>query len=438
MSRHDELIRVVQRLAACRDTEALLTLLRESARSLTVDELALLQALADSTTAASANVQLIDSLREAGRRKDEFLALLAHELRSPLVPLRNALHVQRLQPDDAASTARAREIMERQLQHLSGMVDDLLDVSRLTCGKVELHRERLDLGRVVREVLDERRGELSAADVTLHAEAPRTPLWVNGDAARLAQALGNLLDNAARFTPGGGFVTVRLAADAARDQAVLTVRDSGIGIDGAMLPRVFEAFAQADRSLDRSGGGLGLGLSVVRGLIELHGGTVEASSDGTGRGALFTLRLPRMAEPAALKAWSTVSAPAAASRGRILVVEDNRDAAESLRMLLEISGYEVSLAANGREGVQAAQALRPAIVLCDIGLPEMDGLEVARALRANPITALAHLIAVTGYGSDADRQRTTEAGFDAHLVKPVDPERLIGELAMVGASSRPR
>lgn len=254
-------------------------------------------------------------------------------------------------------------------------------------------------------------------------QLPQMPVWVKGDSTRLAQVLGNVLDNAKKFTPNGGTVTICLTVDTQEQQAVIVVRDTGIGIEVDILPHIFETFAQADRSLDRSRGGLGLGLAVAKGLLELHNGTIEATSEGSGCGTQVTIRLACESELSA-----NTEPTLTKTHIRILVVEDNRDAAESLRILLELCGYEVTVAFTGLEGVKAAETLRPDIVLCDIGLPEMDGFDVARTLRRNPETAVARLIAVTGYAAQEDRQRSLAAGFDVHLVKPVDPAVLLGHL----------
>ena len=386
-------------------------------------ELEIMQAIGDSASVAMANVQLIESLMEANRRKDRFLAMLAHELRNPLAPIRNALHILRLHPDEAVTTERAQQMMERQVRHLAQIVDDLLDVSRITQGKITLHQERLDLTRLIRQSAEDRRGLLNTAGLRLDMQLPQMPVWVKGDSTRLAQVLGNVLDNAKKFTPNGGTVTICLTVDTQEQQAVIVVRDTGIGIEVDILPHIFETFAQADRSLDRSRGGLGLGLAVAKGLLELHNGTIEATSEGSGCGTQVTIRLACESELSA-----NTEPTLTKTHIRILVVEDNRDAAESLRILLELCGYEVTVAFTGLEGVKAAETLRPDIVLCDIGLPEMDGFDVARTLRRNPETAVARLIAVTGYAAQEDRQRSLAAGFDVHLVKPVDPAVLRGHL----------
>jgi CheY-like chemotaxis protein len=266
--------------------------------------------------------------------------------------------------------------------------------------------------------------------LTLHLDLPQTPIWVKGDSLRLSQVLGNVLDNARKFTPRGGRVALRLAAEEESDRAAMRVSDTGIGIPRDVLPRIFDTFIQADRSLDRATGGLGLGLSIARGLVEMHGGTIEASSAGAGQGTEVVIRLPLEPEPPPLEA-PPASPSRAEKRSRVLVVEDNRDSAEMLRRMLERTGYQVTVAFTGPEGVEAAQAIVPQVVLCDIGLPGMDGCEVAQALRGNPATSRARLIAVTGYGQEDDRRRTREAGFDVHLVKPVDPQEL---LLQIGAA----
>jgi signal transduction histidine kinase len=361
-------------------------------------------------------------LAEADRRKDEFLAMLAHELRNPLAPIRNGLEILRLAGPDVQLQQEARDLVERQVRHLTRLVDDLLDVTRITRGKVRLQRQRLDLARLVRTTTEDRRPTLEQAGLRLELELPETPLWILGDPTRLAQVLSNLLDNASKFTDRGGAVRVRLER-APGPQAVLAVQDTGIGLEATMLGRLFEPFAQDDRSLERTGGGLGLGLALVKGLALLHGGEVHAVSEGPGKGAEFRVRLPVEQEPTAV---SEMPAPSQTLREqlRILVVEDHPDSAESLRLFLELLGHKVQVAHTGPEGVKAAGQWKPEVVLCDIGLPGLDGYGVARALRRDPATAGARLVAVTGYGQEEDRRRAFEAGFDHHLTKPVGPEQL--------------
>ena len=392
----------------------------------TDEEMETLQALGDSAALALDNARMIEELRDASRRKDELLAMLSHELRNPLAPLRNALHLLALHiQGDGGTAAKALQTMDRQLRHLSRIVDGLIDMARLKNGRVTLEQERLDLGLLVRQVLDDRRSLLERAGLALETDLPGEPVWVWGDAVRLAQVAGNLLENAQKFTPPRGRLCVSLAAE--NGQASLTVRDTGVGIAPELLPRIFDVFAQGAQPLDRQGGGLGLGLSLTRRLVELHGGTIEAASAGQGQGTELTVRLPRhsdLPEPPPAVPEEIPEPPAAAVPVRVLVVEDNVDAAESLGMLLQIWGYEVTLSFTGDDAVSAAERVRPGIVLCDIGLPGMDGFEVAGLLRQSPATASALLIALTGYGQEEDRSRALESGFDLHLTKPVDPANL--------------
>ena len=365
-----------------------------------------------------------DELRDANRRKDEFLAMLAHELRNPLAPIRNGLHVLRLRADPA-TIERMRDMMERQVTHLVRMVDDLLDVSRLARGSVTLQRERIDLARTVRVCAEDRRRLFEQVRIELVIDVPAGPVWVLGDATRLTQVLGNLLSNAIEGTPAGGSVWVELRLDSAASCAVLSVRDNGAGIAADVLPHVFDVFAQGD---DRHGAGLGLGLATARGLVELHGGHIEAMSTGpsTGTELRVTLPLPPLETEVDRPA---VGAGDARDRRRVLVVEDNADAADSVRMLLEMFGYDVTVTYSGQAGIEMAKRVRPHAVVCDIGLPGMDGYAVAVALRGDPETSHAHLIAVTGYGQDDDRRRAFAAGFDEHLTKPVDPQALLDRLS---------
>jgi PAS domain S-box-containing protein len=367
----------------------------------------------------------VNELALADRRKDEFLAMLAHELRNPLAPIKNALHVLRLKSGDWQTVDRVREMMERQVGHMGRLIDDLLDVSRITQGKVKLKVERLDLARLSRECAADHRAEFEAARVALAVRAPETPVWVTGDATRLTQVIDNFLTNALKFTNPDGQVSLAVAT--AGDRATLSVRDTGIGIEPEVLPTVFDVFAQADKSLDRSRGGMGLGLAIVKGLVELHGGAVTARSEGLGRGTEMLVELPVEPEPKALAPLAD-RRPGAGRPIRVLVVEDSRDSAESLRLLLEATGHEVRLAHSGDEGVRAAGQWRPDAVVCDIGLPGMDGFAVARRLRQDPATAGAKLIAVTGYGRAEDVEKALAAGFDDHLVKPADPGRLLEKL----------
>jgi PAS domain S-box-containing protein len=356
---------------------------------------------------------------EAARRKDEFLTLLAHELRNPLGPVRNAARLLQLRTDPE-TLARAGELIERQTGHLARLVDDLLDAARVSRGKVRLRLERLDLAGLVRRVVEDHRPVLEQAGLTLTVDA-EGPLWVRGDADRLAQVVGNLLHNAGKFTPGGGRIDVRLGRDA--HGAVLSVRDSGAGIHAEMLPRLFDMFSQGASNPMRGQGGLGLGLAMVKGLTELHGGSVEAHSPGPGCGSVFVVHLQVEATPSTCVVPALALTPAPEPR-RVLLIEDNADAAASLRLLLELAGHRVEATDNGTEGVARARAFHPDVVLCDLGLPGLSGFEVARTLRADPAMARVRLVALTGYGRDEDRRQARAAGFDEHLVKPIDPDTL--------------
>jgi PAS domain S-box-containing protein len=374
------------------------------------------------------------ALHEASRRKDEFLAMLAHELRNPLAPIRNAVQVLAMIGPDEATFTQARDLIARQVSHLARLVDDLLDVSRITQRKILLRKERLDLVPLVRAAVEDHRALIEGGGVRLSVELPRQPVMVSGDPTRLSQIVGNLMHNASKFTDAGGTVTVRLTTEdesqsAADATAVVSVRDTGIGMDKEILARLFEPFSQADRSLARSRGGLGLGLALVKGLVELHDGRVEAVSAGLGRGSELIVRLPLERPVPAINSDPVLSAPANGS-ARVLVIEDNRDAAESLRMLLTLAGHQVSVAHSGQLGLNLARQTPPDIVLCDIGLPGgMDGYDVARALRKDIQLAAVQLIALSGYGQEEDQRRARQAGFDRHLTKPVDPVALLALLA---------
>jgi signal transduction histidine kinase len=388
-------------------------------------DLALAIDLAARAAIALDNARLYQNIQQEDARKNEFLAMLAHELRNPLAPIRNAVQVLKLTGTPDPMAAQARDMIDRQVTHMARLVDDLLDMSRLARGKIYLRKERLDLARLVRDTIADYRSLLAEAGLELRLVLPEAPVYVDGDATRLSQVLGNVLHNASKFTDASGTVTVRLLQDKEQPEgvslsALLTVRDTGIGMDRAMVERVFDTFSQADSSLDRSRGGLGLGLALVRGLVQLHGGDVDAASAGLGRGTEITIRLPlsgTVVPSAPCNAPIEPGAPA----NRVLVIEDHVDAAESLRLLFTMTGHTVEVAHDGPGGLQAARAFRPQVVLCDIGLPGgMDGYAVARAIRRDPALAAVRLIALSGYGQDDDRRRSHEAGFDAHLIKPVD------------------
>ena len=359
----------------------------------------------------------------ANRAKDEFLAMLGHELRNPLAPILTALQLMRLR--SVAGAERERTIIERQVKHVVSLVDDLLDVSRITRGKVQLRRERLDLAEIVAKAIEMTSPAIEERRHMLRVDVPRG-LPVNGDAARLAQVAANLLTNAAKYTDPGG--TIVVAAEEDGPDVVLTVTDSGRGIDPDMLPRIFDLFSQERQEIARSEGGLGLGLAIVQSLVDAHGGTVEARSDGKGRGAEFVVRLPRAAEGVADAALqrdgSAVAGPSPRPGRRILVVDDNPDAAQLLADSLQALGHRTRVAFDGPSALDAAVEFAPDVALLDLGLPVMDGFEVAQRLRALPQLGGVQLVAITGYGQEVDRQRTREAGFDEHMVKPVDLDRL--------------
>ncbi len=364
--------------------------------------------------------RLRNQLAEADLRKNQFLAMLGHELRNPLAPLRNALHIlQRLGPDQP-DTTWATDVIERQTALMTRLVNDLLDVSRITSGKVRLHKEPVNVAAVVaravemsRQLLDDRRHELTVA-------LPDEPAWLDADPMRLTQVLANLLNNASKYTDEGG--RIRLTVEREGGEAVLRVRDTGVGIAAEMLPRVFDLFTQADHSLAHAQGGLGIGLTMVHSLVEMHGGSVRGFSAGLGQGSEFVVRLPLLAEPPAAadaeEEDNGLRIPP--SPRRVLVVDDNRDGSNSLALLLKMRGHEVQVAHDGATALVTALAMRPEVVLLDIGLPDLDGYEVARRLRNEAGTKEALLVALTGYGQEDDRRRSREAGFDHHLVKPVD------------------
>jgi two-component system CheB/CheR fusion protein len=367
-------------------------------------------------------------LAEADQRKDEFLAMLAHELRNPLAPVLHALELLRLAGGDPADVERARAVLDRQIRHLVRLVEDLLDISRITWGKIALRTERVELVRIVASAEEIARPQLEMRRHRLTIALPPEPVWLDADATRLAEVLANLLDNAAKYTPEGG--SVWLTAERALTQVVIRVRDTGSGMSPQVLARAFDLFAQGEPTLDRPHGGLGIGLTLVRRLVELHGGRVAAASDGPGLGTEVTLWLPVAAEPAASRPEPL---PAAAPRGeprRLLVVDDNLDAAESLALLLAAQGHEVRRAHSGPEALAVARDFVPEVILLDIGLPGMDGYEVARSVRGDRALRHCQVIAVTGYGRDEDRRRSREAGFDHHLVKPVTLAALKAVLAL--------
>jgi PAS domain S-box-containing protein len=360
-------------------------------------------------------------LREADRRKDEFLATLAHELRNPLAPIRNGLQLLGLAEPGSDVAEQARAMMERQTRHLVRLVDDLLEVSRITTGKLELRKAPVDLAAVLRSAVETSRPLVEAGGHTLTIEVPPQPIVVEADAVRLAQVAANLLNNAARYTEPGG--RIELAARREGGEAEVSVRDNGIGIEPAMLARVFELFTQGGHAPAHGQGGLGIGLTLARTLVELHGGRIEARSAGRGQGSEFIVRLPVIAAQAIAEEPVAPPGPAGTPR-RILIVDDNVDAARSLSMLLAAMGHEVQVAHDGAAALDQARAQCPDLLLLDLSMPGLDGFAVASGVRADPRLAGVRIVAVTGRGDERDRQRCREAGFDEHVVKPVAPERL--------------
>lgn len=366
--------------------------------------------------------RMVQELREADQRKSDFIAVLSHELRNPLAAIRLSLDVMEYGAPGSEEAVGARRIIDRQVGQLVHLVDDLLDVTRVTQNKIHLQRQRLELNELVRATVDDNRRHLERDGVRVEAKLANAPIHVDADGVRIAQVLTNLLANAVQYTPPGGMATVSVSSDPA-GAAVLRVTDSGIGIDPALLPKLFEPFMQAEVPLARSGGGLGLGLTLVKGLVELHGGSVSASSAGKGQGAEFVVRLPR-ADEVARAARAATPASAFPARRRVLVIEDAADVAAAMRLVLELSGHQVVVARNGADGIAAAYALRPEVVLCDIGLPGVDGYEVARAFRADPALREAFLVALSGYAQAEDIARARAAGFDEHLAKPASVDKV--------------
>ena len=377
--------------------------------------------------------QLEDSLRAADRKKDDFIALLAHELRNPLAPIRNGLQVLRLAAGNIEAGERVQAMMDRQLSHMVRLIDDLLDVSRINRNKMELRRSRVALTDVVssavetaRPLIDEKGHELSVA-------LPPGPIYLDADLTRLAQVFSNLLTNSAKYTPRGG--RIWLSVEPRGAEVAVAVRDTGVGIPVESLASIFDMFAQLDRPLERATDGLGIGLALVKGLVEMHGGTITAESPGPGQGSTFTVHLPVWGQPAEAPAPSAVVAPRAGSRRRILVVDDNRDSAETLATMLELFGDEVCTVHDGSAAITAAEQFAPDAILMDVGMPGMNGHDATRRIRAEPWGQSPIILALTGWGQDLDRARSLAAGCDGHLVKPVDLselEKLLAELSPPG------
>jgi two-component system, chemotaxis family, CheB/CheR fusion protein len=382
----------------------------------------------------TARKQAEEELSQSDRRKSEFLAMLAHELRNPLAPIRNALAILRLADGKDEAIESASEMMERQVGQMVRMVDDLLDVSRISRGKIALRTGRVELASTVHHAVEAARGMYESMDQELTVSVPPEPIYVEADPTRLAQVVGNLLTNACKFTDKAGHISLSVAREA--DQAIIRVRDSGIGMAAEQLPSIFDMFTQIDTSLERSVSGLGIGLTLVKNIVELHGGSVEVRSAGAGQGSEFVVRLPIMVEdgkPHPLESSDNGSAKVAPRR--ILVVDDNRDSANSLAMLLKMTGHEMHTAHDGLEALHAAEQFHPNVILLDIGLPKLNGYEVARRIREQPWGQGMVIVALTGWGQDEDRQRSAAAGFDGHMVKPVELPALMTLLAGLAAST---
>ena len=372
------------------------------------------------------NAELLAKNQElelADQQKNEFLAMLAHELRNPLAPIVNSVHFLQARHGADPVLRRHHAMIDRQVRHMARLLEDLLDVSRITHRRVKLRTELIDLGEVVSQAVEALKAPIAERQQELSLTAPAEALPVEGDVIRLTQVVTNLVNNAAKFTEAGGRIEVRL--ERAEQDAVLRVRDTGVGIAPELLPQVFDLFTQADQDLARTMGGLGIGLTIVKSLVELHGGSIEAHSEGTGHGAEFVVRLPLATEakPATERESGRSGAAAGSERCRVLVVDDNEDGAESLAELVRAWDCDACTAPDGPTALRLATEYRPHVVFLDIGMPGMDGYEVARALRAGPADP-ALLVALTGYGQDEDRERAREAGFDRHLTKPVDPKTL--------------
>jgi signal transduction histidine kinase/ActR/RegA family two-component response regulator len=374
-----------------------------------------------------------EALRYADRRKDEFLAILAHELRNPLAPIRNSLHILQLSSSQDPTAGRLVNMMERQVSHMVRLVDDLMEVSRISRGKIELRRGPIDLTELVRSAVETNRPLIENSGHKLSVEIPSGPLMLDGDLVRLTQVLTNLLNNAAKYSDPGGQITITVRTEG--DHVLLSVRDTGKGIPREMLPHVFEPFVQVDAG--RAEGGLGIGLTLVRSLVEMHGGGVEAHSEGVGRGSEFIVRLPLAGSVAPIQIPAKGSHALGILAGqRVLVVDDNRDAADSLGMLLGLFDADVHVVYGGAEALEAYASLLPSILLVDIGMPGMDGHEVARRIRQQSNSRDVTLIALTGWGQPEDVRRSRLAGFDGHLIKPADFDVL--ENLLTTLQARPR
>jgi signal transduction histidine kinase/CheY-like chemotaxis protein len=433
-ARHDDLLLLQQRENEQRlrrvnaELGQRLTQLQEANAEVRASRSAAINLMEDAVYSRRAVEKLNAEMSEASERKNEFLAMLGHELRNPLAPIRNMLEILKRSDLSPELVQQALGTMERQLDQMTRLIEDLLDVSRISRGKIDLRKGSVDLGSVLKHAVESARPQIQTMGHDLTVTVTTEPLHLNADPARLSQVVGNLLNNACKFTDNGGCIS--LSALREGGEAVIRVADNGIGIAADELTRIFQMFAQVETSLERSGGGLGLGLPLVKNLVEMHGGTVEAHSDGAGRGSEFVVRLPLAREaPQKVPLQRKVSDTPQSAAQRILVVDDNRDAADSLALLLTMEGNQTQTAYDGPEAVEAAETFRPHVTLLDIGLPRMNGYEVARQLRQQPWGKDMLLVALTGWGQEEDRQKSKDAGFNDHLVKPVDHAKLTNLLA---------
>jgi signal transduction histidine kinase/PAS domain-containing protein/ActR/RegA family two-component response regulator len=413
---------------------AMMAVHHDAPRAWTDDDIALLEQVVERSWAHIERIRATEALRDADRRKTEFLATLAHELRNPLAPIQTGLDIMRLAPDDMAGISKIRDMMERQLGHMIHLVNDLLDVARITRGMVDLKKERVELKQIMASAIEANLPLIESGNHALSLHFPEEALWLDADPTRIAQIVGNLLNNAAKYTPGRG--RIELSARRESGEVVITVSDTGIGITPESLQKIFDMFTQLEPGIGGARGGLGIGLTLVRRLAELHGGSVTASSAGNGKGSSFTVRLPLAENTDTGKSTSVPSSssrqPGVGRQFKVLVVDDNADAADTLSALLQIGGHAARVANNGQQALQIAREFRPEVFFLDIGMPGMNGYEVAAALRQMKETEHAAIVAVTGWGTENDRARSREAGFDRHLTKPAslaDVNRILSELA---------